>query len=146
MFCNNITLQKLKLDLTMEQSTISKKKPSQASEQEFLRALGKNLKNKYINTVPPTIEESAQQCGVSTSKFKSLFRKMYGETYYNFFLKHKLELAAQLLKEGHKLVDVSKLVGYSQPIKFLLVFKKYYGVNTKEFVRRHHATSVESTK
>ena len=83
--------------------------------------------------LPPQIQQIAADCGMSMSKFKTLFKEINGDTYYNYFLKYRLTVAAAMLKEGSKVGEIADIFGYSQSIKFLVIFKKYYGITPKQY-------------
>ncbi len=89
-----------------------------------------------INT-PPNIEDIAQEIGWSTSKFKTRFKAYYGKPFYQIYMDQKMKYAAKLLKEGHKAMDVSEKVGYSQPIKFSKTFQKYFGVTPHKYKKQY---------
>lgn len=90
---------------------------------------------KNIDT-PPNIEEIAAEVDWSPSKFKSRFKAYYGKPFYHVYMEQKMKVAAKLLKEGYKAMDVSEKVGYSQPIKFSKTFQKYYGMTPHRYKKQ----------
>lgn len=90
---------------------------------------------KNIDT-PPNVEQIAAEIDWSASKFKSRFKTYYGKPFYQVYMEHKMKFAAKLLKEGHKAMNVSEKVGYSQPIKFSKTFQKYYGMTPHKYKKQ----------
>lgn len=74
-------------------------------------------------------KEAALKLNIREARFKTLFIKLYEKPYYQYFLQQKLQLAKKYLEEGRYHVhEVSNILGYSQPTKFVTVFKKHFGV------------------
>lgn len=95
---------------------------------EQLSALHKEITS-HITSKIPSVDEAAQRLGLSQSKFKTIFKKIYREPYYQYFKTQKLIQAKNLIeKEEYSVKEVSELLGYSEPIKFILVFKKRYQI------------------
>lgn len=92
---------------------------------------------KYFNegaaTIPPSLEVIAEEAGVSVSVFKSIFKKMYGTTFFHYSIEKKMEYAAELLRQGLKATQVSDKLGYVHPIKFNKMFQKYYGMTPHKY-------------
>lgn len=76
----------------------------------------------------PSLEEMANEAGMSVSKFKKTFKTKYGRPVFECHTEIKLNYALDLLQNGYKVEDVSKLLGYSQPIKFIDVFKRWFHI------------------
>jgi AraC-like DNA-binding protein len=74
-------------------------------------------------------KEAAAALEMPESRLKSIFVKLYQKPYYQYFLQQRLQLAKKYLEEGrYHVQDVATILGYSQPIKFVTVFKKHFGV------------------
>jgi AraC-like DNA-binding protein len=74
-------------------------------------------------------KEAAATLEMPESRLKSIFVKLYQKPYYQYFLHQRLHLAKKYLEEGrYHVQEVSNILGYSQPIKFVTVFKKHFGV------------------
>lgn len=66
-----------------------------------------------------------------------LFKQEMGETLSEYFLRIKIERAAQLLKEDqYKIGQIAKMVGYSTSSYFSVMFKKYTGCTPREYCQR----------
>jgi len=83
----------------------------------------------------------AEVAGMSVTKFKFLFKKMFVSTPKNFFLREKMILANELLKSENfvKLSDISRELGYSKVSLFAVVYFQHYGRKPSEdFVRANY--------
>lgn len=66
-----------------------------------------------------------------------LFKQEMGETLSEYFLRIKVEKAAELLKSGrYKVGEIAVMVGYSASSYFSIMFKKYTGYSPKEYSQR----------
>ena len=75
-----------------------------------------------------------------STKFKTIFKKIYQEPYYQYFKTQKLIQAKNLIeKEEYSVKEVSELLGYSEPIKFILVFKKRYQITPGKLKTKYHS-------
>ncbi len=83
----------------------------------------------HISVEIPAIETITNTLKVSPSKFKSVFKEMYQTPFHQYFMRYKMEQAKQLLESGQFSVrQISEILGYTTPIKFVIVFKKYQKV------------------
>lgn len=84
---------------------------------------------------PPSLQELADEIGLSLKKLKEGFKKVYGETVYGFLFDYKMEVARKLLETGDLNVnEVGLKVGYSTASHFIAAFKKKYGTTPKKYV------------
>lgn len=85
---------------------------------------------------PPTLQEIADEIGLSLKKLKEGFKQIYGDSVFSFLLDYKLEVARKLLDSGHFNVnEVGLKVGYSTASHFITAFKKKYGVTPKKYIQ-----------
>jgi AraC-like DNA-binding protein len=75
-----------------------------------------------------TIEEAAQRCLVSRTKFLRLFNDLFQKSYGAFFVERKIELAKDLLDQGHSVMDAGYKVGYVNVSHFIKAFRVQYGI------------------
>lgn len=72
---------------------------------------------------------------LSTSHFGKIFRKNIQMGFSNYLTKVRMDKAIELLKEGrHKVVDISKMVGYQNCNYFIKNFKDYTGYTPKKYL------------
>lgn len=81
-----------------------------------------------------TVKEIADNCGLNRSYFSKIFRKSIGRTPQAFLLNYRMTKAAELLKLTHlSISDISKAVGYENPLHFSRAYKNTYGISPKEW-------------
>jgi len=97
----------------------------------------KRVKQLVINNMaePPTLQELADDVGLSVSKLKEGFKHIYGETVFTFLFDYKMEYARkQLVSRKFNVAEISYQIGYSTPSHFIHAFKKKYGTTPKQYV------------
>ncbi|MEZ4855268.1 MAG: AraC family transcriptional regulator [Gelidibacter sp.] len=84
---------------------------------------------------PPSLQELADQIGLTLKKLKEGFKQIYGDTVYSFLFDYKMEVARKLLESGeHNVNEVGLKVGYSTASHFIAAFKKNYGTTPKKYL------------
>ncbi len=81
-----------------------------------------------------TIEELAEKCNLSLSRFKNVFKEETGIPPAEYVLRRKLHYAKKVLNSD-KSMTVTQLaydLGFTSPRYFSTVYKKYYGVSPKK--------------
>ena len=82
-----------------------------------------------------SIEELANDFGVSLSKLKRDFKTLFDTSVYQFYTQAKMDEAYRRLKTGEFSVsEVGYDLGYQNISKFSQMFKKVKGINPKEVV------------
>lgn len=85
-----------------------------------------------------TIDELAERFAVSASHLKEGFRVVYGTSIKRFDREHKMQVAAQLLRETHQQVgDIARQFGYVNTSKFSSAFQAVHGKNPMEYREAH---------
>lgn len=80
-----------------------------------------------MSSAVPSIEAMAMSAGMSASKFKLLFKEIFGESVHQYFINKKLEYARTLLYSGeYTLTQIAYKVGYSNTSGFTRIYKKKY--------------------
>lgn len=84
---------------------------------------------------PPTLQELADESGLSLKKLKEGFKQVYGDTVFGFLLDYKMEVARKMLESGDCNVnEVGLKIGYSTSSHFIAAFKKKYGTTPKKYL------------
>jgi AraC-like DNA-binding protein len=84
---------------------------------------------------PPSLQELANNVGLSLKKLKEGFKQIYGDTVYSFLFEYKMEHARKLLESNqHNVNEVGLRVGYSTASHFIAAFKKKFGTTPKKYV------------
>ncbi|APX99007.1 AraC family transcriptional regulator [Lacinutrix venerupis] len=85
---------------------------------------------------PPSLQELADEIGLTLKKLKEGFKQIYGDSVFSFLLDYKMEVARKLLESGtHNVNEVGLRVGYSTSSHFIAAFKKKYGTTPKKYVQ-----------
>jgi len=109
--------------------------PFLADEENVMKL--KNAKEIIIKRMaePPTLQELADEIGLSLNKLKEGFKQIYGDSVYSFLFDYKMEVARQLLDSGsYNVNEVGLKVGYSTASHFITSFKKKYGTTPKKYL------------
>jgi AraC-like DNA-binding protein len=77
----------------------------------------------------PGIDFLASTAGMSISKYKKLFKRIFKESPNSFFIREKLNLAQELLKSGNfnTINEVGNELGYLKPGYFAAIYKNQFG-------------------
>lgn len=87
-------------------------------------------------TVPaPTIPQLASKTAMSPTRFKSLFKTIYGSGVYEYFQKRRMARAAEMLSSGkYSVTEVGLELGYANLSNFSAAFRKEYHKNPSDFL------------
>jgi AraC-like DNA-binding protein len=81
----------------------------------------------------PTIREVARAAGMNETALKRGFRAVFGETLFDFSVRHRMRQAFELLREGSMPVSrVADAVGYRHQTSFASAFRRYFGVSPRD--------------
>lgn len=94
---------------------------------KLLLYIGRNY-NKDIG-----LTELADEVGMNPSYLCILFKEEVGMSYVKYLTNLRMNKAKELLKEGHKVSDVSEMVGYNNYRYFCNIFKKHIGKTPNEY-------------
>ncbi|WP_298741226.1 AraC family transcriptional regulator [uncultured Chitinophaga sp.] len=98
------------------------------------------VKELYISDFerpPMTVEELARMCNMSVTKFKSVFKSLFGMSCYQYYQAQRMEYAKMLLgKQGYPVKEVSYLTGFQNTANFTRSFKKAFDMLPREFQRK----------
>jgi AraC-like DNA-binding protein len=99
--------------------------------------LSKSLLN--LDTMPDriSIAEIAAEFGVSNSHCNRVFKSVYQVSPRQYLSQLIVQTAKTLLDQSDlKIVRISQLLGYGDPIHFSKQFKKWTGVSPRDFRNR----------
>ena len=83
-----------------------------------------------------TAEQMAQEMAMSRSKLFLLMKKETGKAVMEFVRDIRLDYAAQQLKEGVPVADITMACGFSDPSSFRRSFANKFGVNPSQYRRQ----------
>lgn len=97
------------------------------------------VKELYVSdfeTPPLTVEELARMCNMSVTKFKSVFKSLFGMSCYQYYQAQRMEYARQLLsKQQYPVKEVSYLTGFQNTANFTRSFKKAFDILPRDYQR-----------
>ena len=83
-----------------------------------------------------TLEEVAENLGISYIYLSKLFKKETGQTFLEYLTKYRIEKAKYILRKGdYKVYEVAEQVGYKTSQYFSSVFRKNTGMNPSDYIR-----------
>ena len=86
-------------------------------------------------TEPPSLQELANEIGLTLKKLKEGFKQIYGDTVYSFLFDYKMEHARRLLESNqYNVNEVGLKIGYSTSSHFIAAFKKKFGTTPKKYL------------
>ena len=85
-----------------------------------------------------SLETVASDFHFSANYLNLIFKQETGETIFEYTCKIKIEKAKEMLTDPKlKLYQLTELLGYTSPVYFNNVFRKYTGLTPKEYRERH---------
>lgn len=86
------------------------------------------LRDPLVDEIP-SVEELSSLAQMGATKFKSLFKQVFGHPPKQYHLRIKMNYAQQEIVSNNRSVsEVSYELGYSHPSKFTSMYKKQFGV------------------
>jgi len=96
-----------------------------------MQKIRENIDNSVDSTL--SVENLAKIAGMSLSKFKLLFKQIFGTTPYKYYLANRMERSMELLEsKKYSVTEVGYIVGYSNPSQFSKSFQKHFGILPSE--------------
>jgi len=85
----------------------------------------------------PNLEELADRCNLSLSRFKHLFKEETGIPPSEYIIRKKIEKAKEMLEEQKlSIKDIAYDLDFSSPAYFATVFKQYNGYSPTSFINK----------
>lgn len=111
------------------------------SEQvEIVRAIHDQLTQNIGQRI--TIESLSKQYHINPTTLKEVFKSVYGTSLAAHIKEHRMELAAQLLRETDlTIAEIGQRIGYKSQSRFSSAFKAYFKVLPKEY-RKNWRTDI----
>lgn len=107
--------------------------PDRAAEETFLRCKGAI---EAQATSLGTLADITRAVGVGPTRLSRLFRRYQGLSPYQYLLRRKMAIAAELLMDPSTLVkEAAAKVGFSDPYHFSRCFKQVHRIAPKDFQR-----------
>ena len=134
---NSRRLLKLKYERTDEleeqMEDIRLKSPDEKLLEKIMMCVRKNLTNSDLN-----IDMISEEVGISRVHLHRKMKELTGQTPHDFIRSIRLKKAAQLLAEkGMNVTEVMYACGFSNSASFSTIFRKYYGMSPRDYMREH---------
>ena len=84
-----------------------------------------------------TLEQLAEQCGMSRARFATHFHDVVGITPGNYLTQWRLAIAQSLLRQGKPVQWISDTVGYGSPSALSRAFRAQLGMSPTEWLSRY---------
>jgi len=94
-------------------------------QREIISIIGEQVKTNY--TKKYLISELSQQAGMSSTKFKSGFKEIFGNSVGQIALAARMHEARRLLTDGFSTKQVKEKVSYKSTTSFIRQFHKFFG-------------------
>jgi len=109
----------------------------------------KNTKEHYINKMIQFIElnysrkisisEMAKYVGLDRSYMGAIFKDYFKTTPQKYLMKFRIDKACELMSNANLTIgDISRSVGYEDPLLFSKIFKKIKGFSPREYKKNMH--------
>lgn len=86
-----------------------------------------------------SLTEAVARCGYSPSYFRKIFRNAMGESPLSYFNRLRVSLAKSLIQQygtSRMIKDIASDCGFSDPLYFCRVFKKYENISPAEYLKK----------
>ena len=81
-----------------------------------------------------TVNDIARQIGIHRSYLTNIFKKKVGVSPQEYLLKYRMDRAKKMLEETDMAIqEISRRVGYDNPLTFSKMYKKVYGVSPRNY-------------
>lgn len=85
---------------------------------------------------PPTLEDLAQQVGLSRSGLCASFRQIVGQTVFDYIADLRMQHALALLNQrGNSITQIAYAVGYHHPSSFSVAVQRRFGISPSDLRR-----------
>ena len=86
-----------------------------------------------------TIEDLADELGVSASYLSRLFKKETGDSVSDYIRRQKIEMAKNLLQYSeYSMIDIANRLSFSSQSHFIQQFREYTGMTPKKYLDINH--------
>lgn len=111
-------------------------RPFSMFDQERLRKAEQHLLRDFSEPAP-TINQLAREAGMSPSKFKTDFRKLFGLPVYQYYQRSRMNHARRLLETRQMTIkEAGMQVGYTNLSHFSVAFRKEFGLLPSEILQK----------
>ena len=92
---------------------------------------------------PPSVEQLADDVGLSSSRLAHLFRIEIGMSIQSYLVERRLVMAAMLIVQSdERISQIAYSVGFRDVSNFNHSFKRRFGMSPREYRARHDLTGL----
>ena len=114
-------------------SNVDLKSPDDKLLERIMECINKNLNNSDLS-----VDMIAETAGISRVHLHRKMKDLTGQTPHDFIRNIRLKKAAQLLTmPGMNVTEVMYACGFSNSASFSTVFRKFYGMSPRDYLREH---------
>jgi len=85
-----------------------------------------------------SLEEVAEELGISTGYFSRLFSSEVNETFSNYVIRKRIDYAKELIMTtNNKFYEIGEMCGFSSSVHFNNMFKKICGITPNQYRKEH---------
>ncbi len=97
-----------------------------------------NVINKNLNNSDLSVDRIADEVGISRVHLHRKMKELTGQTPHDFIRNIRLKQAAHLLaNQNMNVTEVMYACGFNNPASFSTIFKKFYGLSPRDFMKEH---------
>ena len=112
---------------------IELKSPDEKLLERIMECINKNLNNSDLS-----VDMIADTVGISRVHLHRKMKDLTGQTPHDFIRNIRLKKAAQLLaNQGMNVTEVMYACGFANSASFSTVFKKFYGMSPRDYMKEH---------
>jgi DNA-binding response OmpR family regulator/nitrogen-specific signal transduction histidine kinase len=112
---------------------IQLKTPDEKLLERVMECINKNLNNSDLS-----VDMIADTAGISRVHLHRKMKDLTGQTPHDFIRNIRLKKAAQLLAtQGMNVTEVMYACGFANSASFSTVFKKFYGMSPRDYIKEH---------
>ena len=101
-----------------------------------IRRVATVLEQQYRD--PPSIEQLADEVGLSASRLAHLFREEVGRSIQSYILERRLIMAAMLIVQTHERISqIAYSVGFGDVSNFNHAFKRRFEMSPRQYRKNH---------
>ena len=95
--------------------------------------------NNHLNDSDLSVDMIAEEVGISRVHLHRKMKELTGQTPHDFIRNIRLKQAANLLaSQGMNVTEVMYACGFSNSASFSTVFKKFYGMSPRDYMKEHY--------
>jgi DNA-binding response OmpR family regulator/acetyltransferase-like isoleucine patch superfamily enzyme len=105
-------------------------------DRKFLTKLDRFIENNY-QSCTLNVDKIASHMAMSERQLQRKLKALTGHSINDYLKQHRLICAAQYLKDGHRVTEVTDMVGFSSSAYFSKCFKEFYQMTPKNYQKSY---------